>query len=149
MQNQLYKLQDGIPFRAGHLRDGNQVLLSRFGSDAIDIRFSRNGEFLGYDRHAVGPETDVPDSAIDAVLNRVGITPGVIRVRAFVLPEYGIEIRDMPEYLQEFLDASEDFPAERASHLKEAVADWVRSGSFVLVWGEDYEINADGEVEST
>ena len=149
MHNRLYQLRDGIPFRTGHLPDGTQVLVSRLGSEAIAIRFSRNGEFLGYDHYVIAPNVGVPDAEVDAVVNHLGVTPGLIRVHAFALPQHGIEIRATPDYLQEFLDRPEDFPEERARHLKKAVLDWSRKGSFVLLWGEDYEISTDGEVEST
>ena len=149
MENRLYKIRDGIPFRAGHLPDGNQILVSRFGSNAIGVRFSRDGKLLGFDRYEIGPEADVPDSEVAAFLDRLGVVTGGIQMQAFALPEYGIETRDLPEYLQEYLDSPEDFPKQRAMHLEKAISDWNRSGGFVLVWGEDFELDANGDVEST
>jgi hypothetical protein len=149
MPNRLYQLCDGISFRAGRLPDGTQVLISRLGSDAMAIRFSTDGEFLKYDLYPVAADVDTPDSGIDAVVEYLGVRLETIHMRAFALPEYGIEIRDMPDYLQEYIDTPDRFPDERARHLKSAVEKWRRSGGFVLVWCEDYEISADGEFEST
>ena len=52
---------------------------------------------------------------VDAVVNHLGVTPGLIRVHAFALPQHGIEIRATPDYLQEFLDRPEDFPEEKGA----------------------------------
>jgi hypothetical protein len=149
MENRLYKIRDGIPFRTGILPDGTQLLVSRFGSDAIAIRFSTTGEFIGFDQLWVGPEIDVPDSKIAEIVNRLCVAVDTIRVQRFALPEYSIEIRDMPDYLQEYVDAPSSFPEERAYHLRKVIADWNRRSSFVLVWCEDYEMSQEGFIESS
>lgn len=144
-----YQIRDGIPFRTGSLANGDQILLSRFGSYAVAVLFSAIGQYLRYDSYPIGPESDFPDSEIDTVFRRLGATPGVIRFAAFSIPEYGIETRDVPDYLQEYIDTPAAFPEDTAVHLKEAVEAWMRSGGFVLIWGNDYEISRDGEIESS
>ncbi len=148
MENRIYNIVDGIPFRAGILPDGSQALVSRFASEAIVVRFTDDGRLLSAVSTNVGPETEMPDRAIDSVVAQIGLISQSIKVRQFSIPKYGIEIRDIPEYLQEFIDDPSGFPNERAVHLRKAVDEWRHRQGYVLVWGEDYEMGVDGTVDS-
>lgn len=74
---------------------------------------------------------------------------GAIEVGGFRIPGREIEIRDIPRYLEEFIEPPSAFPEDRRGQLQRCVADWMRSGNFVLIWDEEYEMNREGEVEST
>lgn len=150
MADQLYYIQDnGIDFRTGHLPNGTQILIFRGISFAIVIRFSFEGDVLGYDSVPIGRTVDIPDPVIDEIFNQLYAESGTIQVRKFAIPEYEIEIRDMPDYLQEYLDFPETFSEEDAPHLEKAIEDWKQRKSFVLIWCKDYEMSAEGEIEST
>ena len=149
VQIRLYKIKDEIPFRTGYLLDGSQLLISRYGSEALAIHFSKEGELLGCDSYSIGPNLEIPDEQVDAIFEQLGITPGTICVRKFVLPEYEIEIRNIPDYLQDYIDDPSLFDEEDAPHLEESIANWNQRGSFVIIWGNDYYMDSEGGIEST
>jgi hypothetical protein len=150
MSNRLYPIKDSAYyFRAGRLPDGTQVLIGRWGNEAVCIRFSTDGEPLGLDAYPIEPATDVPDPELERVVARLRVRAGIIRVATFAFPERTIGIRELPDYLQEYVDSPASAPAGSAGHLAKAVAEWTRREAFVLVWCEEYEMNREGEVEST
>lgn len=141
---------DSDYFRAGHLTDGTQVLIGRWNNDVVCVRFSSDGQLIAIDREP--SQTTVfnfPDSAVEILASRIGLMPGAVHVQAFDLIDPPIAIRELPDYLKDYIQAPNDFPADRAIHLATAVEEWRKKGAFVLIWGEDYEMSRDGDIESS
>ena len=150
MQKILYPIKDSQYFRAGHMPDGTQLLVAPFGNEVIVLRFYGDGRFSGIETYPLeGDSQDAVDQQVDCVVRESGMKPGIIRVQKFTISERGLGICEMPDYLQEYADSPSSFPSERAIHLARALERWNTKQGFVLVWGEDYEMDSQGEVEST
>jgi hypothetical protein len=146
----IYRIKDSLYFRTGRLPDGRQVLVGRQGEEGVIVVFSADGALLGTETERIGAgPLDIPDPALDAVFDRVQARPMAIQVREFSVPERSIRVQDLPDYLLEFVHAPDSFaPAER-DHLSGAIEQWEKRGQFVLIWHEDYEMTAEGDIEST
>ena len=70
-------------------------------------------------------------------------------IEKFEIPERSIAVRDLPDYLQEFVDNPSSFEKDRRQHLAKYLAEWEEGGDFVLIWDEEHEMNAQGEITST
>jgi hypothetical protein len=150
MQTKLYPIKDSLFFRAGGVPDGTQLLLAPFGNEVIVLSFDSDGRFGGIKCHPLEIKSeDAAEQQVDRVIRSSGMRPGEIRVQKFTVAERGLGIRDTPDYLQEYADSPSSFPPERAIHLARALEQWKKKQGFVLVWGEDYEMDAQGDVEST
>jgi hypothetical protein len=150
MQPRLYPIKDSQYFRTGQAPDGTQLLVAPFGDEVIALRFDGEGRLLGVETYASDPDSkDGADREVECIVREAGIKPGIIWVQKFTIPERELAICEMPDYLQEFADSPSSFPADRAVHLAKALEQWKAKQGFVLVWGEDYEMDNRGEVEST
>jgi hypothetical protein len=98
---------------------------------------------------------DAGDSAAVYKHNHTGylqralrITPGMIRVRAFCLPEAELAVYELPESLQDFQENPGDasVAAEERERLQAFLHVWKDRGQFVLEWGNDYWLDKSGEV---
>ncbi|MES2462139.1 MAG: hypothetical protein V4671_16260 [Armatimonadota bacterium] len=76
---------------------------------------------------------------------KLGVVGAVITVKRFSLPEQELEIRDLPEHLQEILDNEEELSDDK----KEELQYWRERRDYVLIWGNDYHVNQQGFVVST
>lgn len=103
-------------------------------------------------RMAEGGPYEIYDPAFRAAVSmqirrlqtELGFTPGLIRVREFYDVEQEVGIEQLPEHLQDIDEEDEDVEEMRAE-----LAKWCENGSFVLAWGNDYWMSAEGKVEST
>jgi hypothetical protein len=153
MDSRLYPIKNSPDyFRTGvSPSDGTQALCFYQGKYAICVKFSASGRLIGSEsksRLDLGNDEAIFDE-IEGWVAELGFIPGTIRVQKFALSERCIEIRDMPDYLQEYVESPSRFPKERQAHLSECVDKWLHAGSYVLIWDEEYEMSVDGEVEST
>ena len=165
MPQRLYQIQGSDrEFYAGIVKGRRQVLMGpQSFTELIAIFFDENGCFLNYELRPLPPEPVVvganpydPDlvKKIDAVLSRwhaeLEFRAAPIKVRKFDCE--GNRVEDLPDYLQEFEDNPEqpsgpyDPPAEE---LRETLRNWREKGMYVLWWGKDYWMTAEGEVDST
>lgn len=128
-----------------------QVLLGIQGSEIVCLFFDDQGELLGLEARAIPADAtvDAINAAIAAWMLEVGVKPGTIYVKKFSVPDRVIEIRDYPDYLQEFMADPSSFDAERSANLSRCLRLWQENQDYVLVWDEEYEMNARGEIEST
>lgn len=149
MEERRYLIKDSYDyFRTGKLISGDQVLMGKQGGRLICLVFNAAGDLLDWQARSAATEQDMQDR-VQEWLIEIEVQPGTISVKAFSVPELGIEIREMPDYLDEFVRFPERFSADRAEHLSQRVAEWKASGAYVLIWDEDFEMNHDGDVEST
>jgi hypothetical protein len=65
-----------------------------------------------------------------------GIQPGIIHVREFSIPEEGIAIYQFPKDFRDFMEP-------------QFIDQWKQLGQFVLECGNDFWLNAEGEVVSS
>jgi hypothetical protein len=162
--NRLYpiKVEDEIAgFLPGHLPNGEQVLMG-----AIDLTlllglfFSSDGQLL---RHEFFPVPFNPDPKLPPVKQRVGqayvlqdakrrwmvelgMKLGEIRVRHFAFPQWRIGIAEWP--LSEWKEVAslmeKGLPLE-----SEFQINWKERGCWVLHWGQEFWMSAEGEVDAT
>ncbi len=96
-----------------------------------------------------GSSSEAAAALMRTWMRELGVVPSTIRVREFCIKEQTIGIRDVPEYLQDLVnDTASEWSKER-DWAAEYVASWKARGKFVLVWDEEYEMTADGDIEST
>jgi len=137
-------------FCTGTCADGRQAVLGLYEPQLLAYFFDMQGNMLGKERQPYQePIQAGNDSAIyndwQAML---GFSPGTIHIRGFFDSEEGIGIELIPEHLlPEAIAAEPD--TEQRGFLKEDRAGWLESGNFVWLWGNDYWMTPEGEVEST
>ncbi len=153
MATRRYAIQHSTEyFAAGRVAStGMQVLLGIQAKEILCLYFSDEGEFNTLETRVI-PERSTADTAGDmmtAWMSELGATPATIHVGKFSIPARAIAIRDLPDYLQDFVEDPSKSEDERRESLSKYLASWRKSGDFVLVWDEDYEMNAQGEVVST
>ena len=149
----LYPIKDSQDyFRAGvSPTDGVQAVFFRQAENAICLKFAADGRLLGSESKLLSnPENDETRcEEIENWMAQLGFNPSTIHVQKFAIPRLAIEIRDLPYYLQEYVDSPAKFPQDRQEHLSRRVDEWRRDGGFVLIWDEEYEMSAEGDVDST
>ena len=130
---------------------GYEVLIGRQFDQILCLFFDASGEYERYETKAVAAASSdqVVSSSIAAWMVELGVVPSTIHVRKFYIPEQTIGVRDVPSYLQDFLDDPSTFGKDRRDNLAQYSESWKAKGNYVLLWDEEYEMTADGEVEST
>jgi hypothetical protein len=76
------------------------------------------------------------------------VTPGMIRVKPFCLPEVELAVYELPEDLQDFQENPDcpNLADEERERLQAFLQVWKDHGQFVLFWGNDYWLDRSGEV---
>lgn len=168
----LYRISTHEPycFHAGTSRDGRQVLIGLLCPDLVALFFDSDGALLDLEKRpldflrpsgvivdgeAVEGQVgtfDIHDERIPHHLrswqNEIGFTPCTIAVRRFFVPELGVGIQDAPDHFAEIL-ADPNSSKDEKRDIRESMRCWNANGQFVLWWGNDYWLNATGEVTSS
>jgi hypothetical protein len=76
------------------------------------------------------------------------VTPGMIRVRAFCLPEIELAVYGLPEFLQDFQEdpGCPSYADQERERLQAFLRVWKVHGQFVLFWGNEYWLDRSGKV---
>ena len=151
-------------FDAGTASGGRQAMMVAFYTGLTAIFFDADGELLGHEVRPLPPEepadsparritldTPAVEAALAAWKAEVGFRPEPIRVQRFEVDELGVGIADRPSHMEEFLKApevAEPNETER-EHSWQSLREWEAEGNFVLYWGNDLWVNAEGEVTSS
>lgn len=130
------------------MRTGEQVLVGAMGTVVVMVQFRPDGAF----EHA--QSRDISDNADASVvirkwLREIGAVKSQILVHRFALPELHIGITDLPQYLQEVVDNPDGTDPGRMEELLPVLNEWRRDGQYVLLWDEEYFMDANGRVDST
>ena len=158
----LYRLQsESGHFYAGYLPDGTQVFMTVAYPNLLAVLFDPGGRYLKLLIRELSPETQAglklayTDEAwsrfngdweeLDRWAAELGFTQGVIAVQKFSLPEHDLSIVDLPPVYQEILDNCDEVDEE----MKEQIRDWQEVNDYVLILGNDYDIDFEGKVVST
>jgi hypothetical protein len=159
---------DDSEFLCGRASGGRQVFL--YGTCAyplpaaelVAIFFDPEGNLIGSGRKNVPPSEPAAGpgwrEAADAATRRavaewqaeMGFVPGAIRVRRFSCEDVLIE--DLPDEYKDFLAnplATERGDERSRADLELYVEAWLREKKFVLVFGKEYWMSAEGMIEAT
>jgi hypothetical protein len=164
MHKQRYLIRGEEPeFIAGSTLDGRQALIgSHSPSHVIAIFFDRNGRLLGYELREIAPEPAVVGDnphdrrrlakltgALRKWQSELGFIRGPIEVWKFNCE--GVKVEDLPEHYQDFLANAVATEPDKTKwpEWRELIQRWRDRGMFVLWWGKDYWMDAEGNVEST
>lgn len=144
---------------AGFLRDGRQVLISCTPSgDMLMIVFDSEGNFLQASHQTLPSPPQLlhqgfrravyEDDYEEYVDGALGLSPGVIRVKAFSVPHEMLAVYRMPKHYEEFLTNpnSPSFSDEDRKDYPELIEHWNESGCFVLELGNDYWVDGNGDI---
>jgi hypothetical protein len=97
-----------------------------------------------------GQERDQLWALLDAWKTEIGFTPQDVVITRFAVPQLGLGLSDLPQYLQEALDRVSPEPDEQYhQECLSDIEDWQRLGKFVLKWGSEYWMNSSGDVTDT
>lgn len=161
----LVQSPNAVNFVTGRTRNGEQGLMGVPGHYVAAAFFDDQGVLL---RHEVrqlpgtnpsevlrpggvrGQERDRLWELLDAWKSEIGFSPQDVAITKFVVPQLGLGLSDLPQYLQEALDGSQPEPDEE--YHQECLSDievWRRLGKFVVKWGSEYWMNSSGEVTDT
>ncbi len=147
-------------YYAGYLSNGQQLLMSigaiRSVHDFVAVEFDPQGNYVRTLTKAISQATlscSTDDPAwwnnywdeLDLWAEELGLEHGTIAVKKFSFPDQDLRIQHLPPIWQEMLDKGEEFDEQD----REAIAFWQEANLFVLIWGQDFEINEDGELVST
>ena len=98
-------------------------------------------------------ETLTQGEALDQLqqwAGELGIAPGPVSVQQFRLPDRRIYIRDHADWGIILQNDPFYYPTRKErDQMRRQLAEWDKAGNFVVWWGEDYSMNAEGEVFST
>jgi hypothetical protein len=149
-------------FLAGRLADGSAAIVSLWNLPAsVEVlRFDADGELAGADVHELpegvrpGPPErpgQPPTSEQLAPLrDHLGLTEEKIELRSF-LTQDGRGVRPLPSHYLEFLvdPHGPGFTDDDRQYYPDDLRDWIGRRGYVLLWGNDFWMSADGRVEST
>jgi hypothetical protein len=143
-------------FYAGRLEDSRQALVT------LDIRlhldvflFDTSGDLIGSEERDLAGFWPTPDHGYPDVDNtelhdylrrEFGFEPTVIEVKRFSTKQ-GVEIWPLPNWLQQWV--ADPGTWEDQEFAVNSLRDWVENEAFVLLFGNDYFLNAQGEVFSS
>lgn len=168
----LYSIQseESYGFWTGRTKDHTQVLMGLACPYLIAFVFDLEGNIIGGHRKRLDflqPSGVIVDGEplrglvqtfniyderipvrVEEWQQQMGFQDQLIRVKRFADPEMGISIGDYPEHFAEILSDPEASKEEKDSVL-ESLSEWEAAGQFVLLWGDDYWLNGDGEVTSS
>jgi hypothetical protein len=171
-QDRLYKIQNhGEDFFTGVCADGRQVVMGLKCPHVAAYFFDAKGHFLGSERQlwihpaprmtmppelahiptimepGTGPYQIYDSKFVAAIKTQIeqwqkalGWTTATIKVLEFFDATHYVGIHRMPDYLD---------GKYRDRETESLRQEWLSKGQFVWWWSKDYEMDADGEVEST
>jgi hypothetical protein len=161
LPRKLYTLRhDQEYFETGTSANGRQILTDGgCVSELMAIYFDDAGNLLECEvRHLPiekpygTAECEVAtEQAVETWKHDIGFHPAPIRVYRFALPAHGVAIEDRPDFYEAFLKAPEleEPDEEERKAMFEQIREWDEQGNFVLYWGNDLWLDADGEVTSS
>ncbi len=135
-------------FAAGLTATAEQVLAGAAPNGSIvAVWFGPDGKLRRGER-LTGPAAW---QALARWQSEVGFSPATISVGPFWVGELAVGVRDLPQYMHEYLEAAPDegeagFVPERY----EGIEAFIRDGQFVLVWcGKEFWMSREGEITDT
>jgi hypothetical protein len=146
----LYKVNTaGDCFEPGLSKNGEQVLIGSCSDDVVAVFFNSGGRLLWYEAK---PKESVlyPDKELETWKATIGLAPGAVRIQEFFLEDHYIGITELPKCFREFVNDPSFIPTDSERQEWEAdVRKWRQNGQFILCWGREFWMNADGLITST
>jgi len=152
----------GNNFQTGHMAGGRQVLMGPLHPGLTAAFFDRSGNLLDICEKGIAqtdastpgdllppPSQQTVAQALAEWQDELGFEPSLIRVREF--HQGGVGITERPFHYARFIRdpvAEEPDEQERTS-MHQLVQRWDRENRFVLSWGKEYWMCADGTVHSS
>jgi len=127
---------------------GHQWLISENPDGHLLVKFGPSGELT----EPLLLKADQPKQRAERLEDwkaEVGFETKPIRIRKFYLDRYQLGIADLPSGMQEAVDSPDEFDEEELEMVMADIDGWLKDGQFVLKWGNEYYMNAAGEVESS
>lgn len=154
---------DEHDFKTGLTAVGNQVLMGILYPSLVAIMFDVEGKLDHVERRPaptpriVSGHPQLFDAEYEAKYlgllrdwqRVIGFTEKPITVRKFSID--GVAVFERPSHFNDFIrDPIGEEPNElERRRIQEMIARWEREGRFVLRWGKDFWMNADGTIHST
>jgi hypothetical protein len=145
---------------AGCLPDGRQALIAcaYYTGEMIMAVFNRQGDLAGVVRQELPSPRELLAAGATAAVYRddyheylqdaVGLSRGLIRIKAFDMRADGFSLYHLPKHYQSFLEnpADPSFDDEERQAFPGSIEQWIEQGNFVLEWGNDYWLDSTGEI---
>lgn len=152
------KSEDAYYLYAGVTPDKRQVLMGLACPNLVAFFFGLEGNLLGTEQRPipffqrVTPPYDIFDERIPPLIEswkkEMRFRPAKINVMKFFSEEHLIGIEDYPSHFHEILTDPATDDDEKAD-VRDSMRLWDQDGQFVLQWGNDYWLDASGEVVSS
>ena len=148
-------------FYAGYQPDGRQALVACWrNGKMVMVGFDRKGKLTGVVHEDLPTPrqllevVDLPavyeDNYEEYLRRALNVSPGMIRIKAFALPEEQLAVYELPDFLQELQENPSDpkLSDDERKRLSEFLREWKARGQFVLQWGwgGDLWLDNTGEV---
>lgn len=156
---------DGSRFWTGATPDGRQVLLGPSLPNIVLYFFDADGNFILKELvslqlqlmrepasgvYLTGPAVmEAIEQEVQKLVEDRDISLGTIRIRPFFDDEEGAGVKELPSEFEEFLEHPERFAEPDSDSIQASLAEWRDEERFVLVWGEELWVAADGELLAT
>jgi hypothetical protein len=75
-----------------------------------------------------------------------GARAAPVRVKQFSVADDDIGIEPLPSSFRSFLSEPDAEAPEDQRQYRKLIDDWLARGDYVLVWGNEYDVNKDGEI---
>jgi hypothetical protein len=150
----LYKFQSHpeYNFYACRSQDNHQYLLGFDDRDFLVITFSPEGVLQGVAKEgeADQPYFDLCEAIATEWISQHQLRVGTIEVEKFSVPSYGIQIRDLPDYLEDYINNKRNYTDVEQKDYEDEIEIWRSNQSYVFDWSvSDFWINRDGEITAT
>jgi hypothetical protein len=160
----LFTIQPG-DFDTGVCSDGRQVVMGLLCPHLVAYFFDLEGNVLGgerrlWERPAERMSNNGPyilhsqgfcealDRQKQSWKDQLGFQTAAIRLKQFFDSENFVGIEPLPHHYKD-LESDKEIEGEERQQLEEMRESWMKDGSFVWWWCEEYYMSKDGAVEST
>lgn len=155
--------ENDYDWEVGHTGRDEQVLIGVYDSSVVAVFFDGSGNLQRFECRpssltAQVDQRSTDDSSDDASLEsllaawkaEIGFVRSEIQVSRFFIPEPLVGIKDLPAFLQSFLNNPESITStqERQEWYLD-VHQWSAQAKFVFCWGKEYWMSSKGEVTDT
>lgn len=149
MNDRTYKIQfNEYYFVTGKSDDGKQFLISGDFQGMMCLAFSPEGEYLGQEIRPLQNPDHFTKECLDW-LAELDASPATIEIKPFYLDGQYIGIKNLPDFLEEFIADPASYDEDQQESLPKVLADWRANKQFVFQWHEEYWMFENGEIEST
>ncbi len=132
--------------------NNEQYLLGFDEMDFLVLKFSSEGAFREITKEGKVDQNTLGmfDSLATEWISNHQLQMDTIAVKKFSIPSYGIQISDLPDILEEYLQNKANFSDEEKEEFERQIDLWRDNQSYVFDWaGFNVWVDQEGEITAT